>query len=356
MDRMKSLSEAIRMLVEGEFSGYLKINFSQGSLGRVEKYEEINDASIIVTGEKNAQKKSSDRESAQLRIVPVMFLLLTALTGCATGGKIVSARADGVSDPSPARLVRPGDLVDLRFLCRLQTGELVAATDPSAGQRTDVSKSPIYLMRDKDGPVTVAADIPLPLTEQPAGKELAFEDKIVNRLAGAITGMKEGERRTVSLTAKEAPERRSEDYVIRISRVRKREKEMRMPPSEYQARTGKSPEMGQPVVFDPAVPGRVETVTPDATVIRFSAQVGAVVPTPFGPGHIRETEKAYEIVIDAQKGALVRTVPLVGRIADVDETSITIDYRHPFGNETLACDVAIDRIADTKPIKSGTGE
>jgi hypothetical protein len=41
MDRMKRLVEAIRGLMEEEFSGYLKINFSQGSLGRVEKSEEI---------------------------------------------------------------------------------------------------------------------------------------------------------------------------------------------------------------------------------------------------------------------------------------------------------------------------
>ena len=63
MDRMKSLSEAIRMLVEGEFSGYVKINFTQGSLGRVEKYEEINDAAIISAGEKTVRKKAGRRNS-----------------------------------------------------------------------------------------------------------------------------------------------------------------------------------------------------------------------------------------------------------------------------------------------------
>ena len=51
MDRMKRLTEAIRTLIEGEFSGYLKINFSQGSLGRVEKSEEFEDAGVILAGE-----------------------------------------------------------------------------------------------------------------------------------------------------------------------------------------------------------------------------------------------------------------------------------------------------------------
>lgn len=58
LDRTKRLIEAIRMLIEGEFSGYIKINFSQGSLGRVEKSEEIEDAAIIAYEiEKSKDKK-----------------------------------------------------------------------------------------------------------------------------------------------------------------------------------------------------------------------------------------------------------------------------------------------------------
>ncbi len=47
MDRMRRLIEVIRALISGEFSGYLKINFSQGSLGRVEKAEEFEDAETV---------------------------------------------------------------------------------------------------------------------------------------------------------------------------------------------------------------------------------------------------------------------------------------------------------------------
>jgi len=47
MDRMKRLIEVIRALIDGEFSGYIKINFSQGSLGRVEKAEEFEDTETV---------------------------------------------------------------------------------------------------------------------------------------------------------------------------------------------------------------------------------------------------------------------------------------------------------------------
>lgn len=47
MDRMRRLIDAIRMLINDEFTGYLRINFSQGSLGRIEKYEELSESSLF---------------------------------------------------------------------------------------------------------------------------------------------------------------------------------------------------------------------------------------------------------------------------------------------------------------------
>jgi len=62
MDRMKKLIEAIRTLIEGEFSGYIKINFSQGSLGRVEKFEEFDDDMVILGGGRSDKKKKEEKE------------------------------------------------------------------------------------------------------------------------------------------------------------------------------------------------------------------------------------------------------------------------------------------------------
>ena len=59
MDKMSRLIETIRTLMEGEFSGHIRINFTQGSLGRIEKSEEFDaknvvamDAALRKTGEK----------------------------------------------------------------------------------------------------------------------------------------------------------------------------------------------------------------------------------------------------------------------------------------------------------------
>jgi hypothetical protein len=50
MDKMRRLSEAIRTLIDEQFSGYIKINFTQGSIGRVEKSEDLEESLIISKG------------------------------------------------------------------------------------------------------------------------------------------------------------------------------------------------------------------------------------------------------------------------------------------------------------------
>jgi len=40
-DKLTKLWTAINLLINGEFTGYIKINFTQGIIGRIEKFEEI---------------------------------------------------------------------------------------------------------------------------------------------------------------------------------------------------------------------------------------------------------------------------------------------------------------------------
>ena len=40
-ERIERLMDLIRTLMEEQFTGYVKVNFSQGGIGRIEKFEEI---------------------------------------------------------------------------------------------------------------------------------------------------------------------------------------------------------------------------------------------------------------------------------------------------------------------------
>ena len=40
-EKLPRLLEIIRVLADEKFTGYIKVNFSQGGIGRIEKFEEI---------------------------------------------------------------------------------------------------------------------------------------------------------------------------------------------------------------------------------------------------------------------------------------------------------------------------
>ena len=40
-EKLRKLGDVLRSLADSRFTGYIKINFSQGCIGRVEKFEEI---------------------------------------------------------------------------------------------------------------------------------------------------------------------------------------------------------------------------------------------------------------------------------------------------------------------------
>ena len=271
-------------------------------------------------------------------IMPVVIAFLLVVTGCATSGSL--------------RAAKPGDIADIHFQCMLRSGEIAAATDDKAIKK-DLPRANIYIVRDKAEPVSVI--VKSPADEPVVEKERIFEDDIMAGLAPHLTGMKEGETRHVELTAQDNPLRTKEDYVISLARIRQKPKELKITIDEYKSRMGKSPETGQVFFSDSAITGRVEAVTEKEVIIRFSVE-GAVIKTPFGDGRVREEADSYKIDIDARKGSLVRSAHLVGRITDVDDKSMTIDYRNPFGGETLSCDVTVNRITEDEAKQDKTVE
>lgn len=58
MDRTQKLVETMMSLIEDKFGGYIKINFSQGSLGRIEKCEEVGDAAVVLPSDKVGGEKT----------------------------------------------------------------------------------------------------------------------------------------------------------------------------------------------------------------------------------------------------------------------------------------------------------
>jgi FKBP-type peptidyl-prolyl cis-trans isomerase 2 len=239
-------------------------------------------------------------------------------------------------------VVHKGDRVEMSFTCRLPGGELAATTRPDASV-AGVAKSPFYLPHTGPETVSVTAG-----PQEPSAQKLdrqPFEQEIIERLTSKIAGLKEGEQAQWRIEADRYPVSSPVDKQVKMATVRKRQKEMRLSVEEYSGKTGRSPEVGQKFVLDKLVPGQVSEVTEKEVVIRFAPVKDTELVTPFGPVTVREMADHYELDIAAEKGVLIRTGGMVGRIIAVDKESMTIDYRHPFADEKLNCEVTVVKVA-----------
>jgi hypothetical protein len=239
-------------------------------------------------------------------------------------------------------LIHLGDSVEVELTCRMASGELAASTSPPEGDGAG-AKAPVFTPRSANEPLVIAAGPGA--GAPPAGRERSFEEEILERIGAELVGKAFGQPFSLKLIAGKQPERTEADYLLSMARIRKRPAEIRMTVEAYRSRMGKAPAVGDAYTTDPALPGRVTSVQGDEVVITFSPKDGARVSTPIGEAEVRRTDEGYELHIDARPGQLVRTAHLVGRIVQVTDDQIVIDYRDPFGGETLECEVVARKSA-----------
>jgi FKBP-type peptidyl-prolyl cis-trans isomerase 2 len=245
----------------------------------------------------------------------------------------------GCAGVRTAKPIKAGEKVRLEFACRLPGGELAATTDPELSDRPGVARSTIFKKRTGGEPLVVTAGRSEAVYGKPGRR--GFEGEIVGRMAEEAVGMKPGEVRSVELAAAVPKDLPPGERFLEMNRVRSRSKEVRMNRGTYRTQTGKEPAEEQSYTIDPSFPGKVTSVSEQEVVIVFPAEPGSTVETPIGRGTVRDAGKVWEIDIDAKVGYLVRSGPMVGRIASVEQRTVTIDYGHPFGGQVLNCDVQL---------------
>ena len=286
-----------------------------------------------------------------LQRLPQMIVCLLTLAGCATQGTHQAMQTERAVAIAQEKHAQPGDTASVRYLCRLRSGEVVAATDSVADSQR---KSNLFRQRQETGPLSIVTVSTADVAQQSGPYvQRSLEEEISHQLALAIVGMKEGDTQKAEIKAEDVPSELAPQYIALLTRIRTRPKELKMTKGDYEHLAQRSPEVGQEYTYDPDFPGKVESVSEQEVTVRLFATPGAVIETPFGRGRIREEGQYYKMDIDAHKGALVRAGVMVGRISDVDDKVITVDFGNPFGGETLFCDVTVEKITDAKLVQSG---
>ena len=262
----------------------------------------------------------------------VLVSLLMVLGGCASMGS--------------RHRVKTGEEVRLHYTCRLQNGEIVATTDKDVAEDPSQPKSSLFDPKTEYGaPVFVAGSGiggPAPLMKlQP------FESEIGAQLTRAIVGLELDKEEKVEIASAMQMGLDEGDRFLSVARIRPdKPKEHRMTWEEYRKAYGKEPVVGQEAFSLGPVTGKVASVEGSDVVLRLSVEEGGSLDMALGKAVYHNKEDHFDIVIDAHVGDLVRTGWLVGRIVEVGDQTITIDYGHPLGGETLTCDVLAESPED----------
>lgn len=252
----------------------------------------------------------------------------------------------GCTHIKPYRAIE-GDTLLADYTCFLENGEIASTTVRQIAEDTTQKKSVVFVKRDSFGPIEIKVGEEEDCKDYKKNKELdQFETVLKNLMSQAVVGLSIGEPHRVELRATERKDVRESERIISLARVRKAPKELRMDRDQYVLQMKKKPEVDQHVDFYYPLEGKVMSVKESEVVIGFTPASEEFVEGPFGKIRVKDRGDHFELETMAQKGRLVRTGPIVGRIAEVGDTSFTLDYGHPFGGQKLICDVRLEKRKD----------
>ncbi|MBN1625270.1 MAG: hypothetical protein JW944_01995 [Deltaproteobacteria bacterium] len=270
--------------------------------------------------------------------------VIISITGCQTANKNIVTEH---------RVIKAGDKVTVDFTCRLKDGGIVMTTDADVLKDENKAKAGIFLPLKEYEPIPIVAGSGKGGPDY--GKLKSLENEILEELSLVVAGMEEGSSASFEITSESTLGLNEDERYLSLSRVRRQPKKQKVNPVAFEKSQGRAPVPGD-IVLSEEIEGvsiTVVSVTEKEMEVRLEAKEGTMVYTPLGKGTIYDAGDYYKIIIDIHEGQLIRSGVIVGRVTVVEEDRFTIDYGHPFGYETLVCDVMAkkDRTANEKEDK-----
>ncbi|MEW5802593.1 MAG: thioredoxin family protein [bacterium] len=257
----------------------------------------------------------------------IVFFLFSSLFGCT-----------GIHKQS---LVKNGDQIRLDYTCRFPDGTVVATTSKNiAEDDASYPKSSAFARQNVYNYLSLKAGEQIPISKD--NFLTGIDDVIKAKLSQFIVGSEVEKEYSFELDANVPANLKPEDRFLSMTRVRRRPKELKMSKASYiESHRGMEPTVGQEVkIPDPLFSAKITSIGEESITAGLFAEPNSIVPVPpFRKGIIRDKGDHYDIEIDARAGDLVRAGSFVGKISNVNDQAILVDFGHPFGGEKLTCQV-----------------
>ncbi|MBU1194398.1 MAG: hypothetical protein KKE62_13850 [Proteobacteria bacterium] len=243
-------------------------------------------------------------------------------------------------------MINAGDTVYINYTCRTDTGEVLITTDPDIANAEHLVKSTAFWDQSSYDDVRITAGTDAFAKRQ---KSLKFFDlEIYDRFSQALVGKKKGQSFDLELKA-QLPQ--GLDNTIRYH-IDPKTREVpiikKMSLYNYTRSMGKAPVVGDTWPHDKTPYARVLSFDEKNVTYELIAPDGYPVATRWGMAFSKKMGDRMVSTIDAKVGTLVRWNRVLGKIIEVNDTQIKVDYGHPFGGEHLKCRVEIAADRDEK--------
>lgn len=261
-----------------------------------------------------------------MRFLPAALLGGLLLSGC---GAVFNA---------PQHQVQTGERIMIDYTCRTASGELAATSRKETAEDKTLAHSPLFATLNTYLPASER--VPDPRQFPPLTPAMCFEEMLELLLARQAAGATMDTPLTISVNGELISGLSGGDRYLTMNRSFQKKRRVTIPIHKFEKSFKSSPVIGMTMATgETGLSVTVEAIDGDKTTICYSAEPGAVLSTPFGPGIITQTADTFEIKTDVKADAIVRSGGTTGRITGVDDTSFVVDYGHSSAFTPLTCEM-----------------
>jgi FKBP-type peptidyl-prolyl cis-trans isomerase 2 len=241
----------------------------------------------------------------------------------------------------------------LEYTCRIQNGDILASTQEDIANSPENKKASAFIYKKVYQPVDITDYDARQKNAALKGQLKYLDEVLIDKLVQETKAWKPGDSGSIRVAAKSQNDLPFNERSIRLTKVKTHPKNTVYEKDIFTSLTGSNPAIGETVQLDTGIKGKVVSVENDEVKVAFEPISDQPLEGPFGMVTVKDMGDHFVTDIDARKGALVSVGPAVGQIAEVSKKNFLVDYAHPFGGETLQCDVKVVAIEkDMQPQES----
>lgn len=276
---------------------------------------------------------------------PVLFhhaFMTTAMVSILFFVSPMNTMADEKAQTGPGGLgselsdtVSTGDMVTARVTITLENGTVVHTSDPTVAGDPNIRTIRGYAPPSRVQPDAVIAGGSSPIPG----------------LSGAVLGMRQGEKRLVSLPAEKAYGTRDPSKIRRYDRNRETPRTITMGPKDFVNQFGRLPVTGKEVSINPYFSSKIVEVAEDHVTLEHLAV----------PGNHTEAIGNTEISVEGDR-ILLKLTPRVGdpftidgsegSISALDEKTFSVDGNHPAAGHPVRVAIEVVSVTAASTLKA----